>query len=1281
MKKISQFLVFVFIICFFNYQYMYSEERTSGNKEILSCSGSFEEKHNYSLKISCEDAYNFNGVYYVRPNAEITIEYTPGRYDYSFSGGNEFGSGSYKCKCYTELEINEKKISAFNPFGFNPFKFSIIANMVIKFKAIKITNTGSANDNVNIEHEETLYILLDSECPSVPSITGGGGSWGKDNITISCGNSNDNLGIDHYEYKLKNASNWEKGGSYTTNVTDGSVLNGTIEFRAVDKVGNVSECASTTLLIDRENPNISSTEPEEKWVNKIITVNGTDVGSGVGKIYVDGMPYNNSYIIQTDGKHAVYVVDNVLNKSTTKYYWVDLESPEIKASVGVDKKTYFDDHWTNEDVEITVSDRHSGINTFTINEKKINEKKLLTETGIYEIYCTDNAENSSKRIVKIDKIKPVSQWNETTFNGFEYRTENERHLLNSITVNYSVVDEISGIKEGGNLLKANGFVIRDFSENLISYSDNSTFKELNRTEDCNIIYSVDVEDKATNHSDPISKTFTVPREIQLHFVNESDETQTIKRTRVINGYTTVGILFNKINFSLYEKIKLKRIFLGDKAENAGERNIIDYSFYKNRFYENVDEEIIRQKWELEQERIITENDVVPVTINGNDYWYYEDRINTDSGLGHKGIRYQAEWKWKEFDITEKGKYAEIDKTANNPGSVKIRLQGTNATGNEARYVVLDSDGERIENESDADFHIPVDGIVRISFKIEDEDTDEYNVQATEVIKAIFTDISSGNSEEHEITVPKEGFNSNGFIQKTMRNGSLVSEYRKTDAYDGWYEFDNPELKLYYNKPFNMKITMTEGCKGDSGKYKDITESVIIKLKAVNPDLGGFALAVGSEAGYNTDGITAQVHKIISLVLEEKGTGGQISNVEWNFGDGESQEGGSTQHAYGQSAYRTGNTSEYIMNIKFVQNQMNKQASINVHIVDTQSGTLLGNETWIGKHPVLNKLQIPYGVTLTIKENDKEPKNKTIILGIGSSDEERKGWIEVLSGGTLKVEEGDEKTVFAEGRNGVEFTEVKTVKDGGDDESLKWKGITLNNGAHATILNSEIKYAIIGLQLNNGSEVTSRKTKIRNCQFYGMKVEGNAITDGISVDSCETGLFITETGNLSASGIVKLNDCQNGILCDGILNAEKLDLKDIQKTGIRNNGTISIEEKISVYGTTFYGIRNEKRLFANSLKITASEGMGIAAGSGSITRVSITNVSAPEIGLHCTGTANADFGECNITSVIYGIKTDRDQNGGPSLSIKKGSKIEGAAVLWYDWKDGVLTDDEIKTKEN
>lgn len=227
---------------------------------------------------------------------------------------------------------------------------------------------------------------------------------------------------------------------------------------------------------------------------------------------------------------------------------------------------------------------------------------------------------------------------------------------------------------------------------------------------------------------------------------------------------------------------------------------------------------------------------------------------------------------------------------------------------------------------------------------------------------------------------------------------------------------------------------------------------------------------------------------------------------------------------------------------------------------------------------MNKLQIPYGVTLTIKENDKEPENKTIILGIGSSDEERKGWIEVLSGGTLKVEEGDEKTVFAEGRNGVEFTEVKTVKDGGDDESLKWKGITLNNGAHATILNSEIKYAIIGLQLNNGSEVTSRKTKIRNCQFYGMKVEGNAITDGISVDSCETGLFITETGNLSASGIVKLNDCQNGILCDGILNAEKLDLKDIQKTGIRNNGTISIEEKISVYGTTFYGIRNEKKAF-------------------------------------------------------------------------------------------------------
>ncbi|SEQ79794.1 hypothetical protein SAMN04487977_1111, partial [Treponema bryantii] len=40
-------------------------------------------------------------------------------------------------------------------------------------------------------------------------------------------------------------------------------------------------------------------------------------------------------------------------------------------------------------------------------------------------------------------------------------------------------------------------------------------------------------------------------------------------------------------------------------------------------------------------------------------------------------------------------------------------------------------------------------------------------------------------------------------------------------------------------------------------------------------------------------------------------------------------------------------------------------------------------------------------------------------------------------------------------------------------------------------------------------------------------------------------------------------------------------------------------------------------------------------------------------------------------------TDRDEKGSPKIKLNKGSIIDGALVLWYDWEGGVLTDEEIE----
>ncbi len=1126
-------------------------------------------------------------------------------------------------------------------------------------------------------------------------------------------------GVRGYEYKIGN-SDWIRGNEYKPDVKNGEILDTTVYFRAVDNVGNASEAVSARVKIDKSAPIISADKEANKWTRDDIKITARDTGSGFNGFEIE--KDEKKYIPQTantlseSGTYTVQATDGVGNKSDPITYLVDKTAPQINLN------GYEEGNWTSEDVTITFSDpNQSGIKSVTVNGNAVlwEGGYKITETGEYTVKCIDNTGNESTATVKVDKIKPSVSG--ITFGGFGYEEKDETQYLNSFDVKYNVTENDSGIKENKNILYLNGSIVNESTDKNVIYREKQNLAKVQRKEkDETFEYSVKVTDNAGNGSVEKKASLTIPGTIILKTVEE-DENQGLRKSCIKDGYTINGILINKIDFGLYKTIRLKRTFLADKEEGQNRKEFC-YEEYKARFDGSVREEEIKENWEKASQTVITEADVRKVTIGGEEYWYYEDKIKTESGLGHRGIRYQAEWDWKALGVTERGEYVTIDKTANTPGRVKIRLQGTDVNGEGIRYVVLDGEGKRIEEESDADFTVPVSGVIRLAVKIEDEDFDDYSIEATELVKAVF--MKGSEQSEETLTVAMEGAGAEGYIVKTNENGNLKSQFRPGNTRaGGWHEFANPEVKLYYNKPFNMKITMTEGCNGASGAYKDVTESGVIMLMAGTPKLGGFKLLVGEEAGYNKDGITSRPHQEIGLGIEFSEEGENPDKIEWNYGDGGQSEGDSVKHKYDQSPERKGNTSEYELTIRVVSGQDEKRASVNVHIIDTQYGALLGDEEWIGMHPVLGRIQVPENVTLSVSDNRNDKENPTVILGYGSALEERKGLIEILKGGKLCV--NAQGVRITEGKNGTTFTEVKTEKDGGDDGSLKWGGIVIRSGAEeSSIANAEIRYAENGIRIEKGSVLKARNIQINNCSEYGLKTCGEVTAENCEIEGAGLGVYVEKDAVLEVRENLNIWNVENGIECDGSLKAGSIEIKEISEKGISikgkletqnyikvegcgncgieneegasltagedisvkgfekgiiNKGSIRSNKELSVEASSDYGIRNEGSVKTEILNVKAQSGRGYICGSGSRTEAGQTKIEAEEIGIHCTGNAEADFGNSEVRAVTYGIKTDRDEKGSPKIKLNEGSIIDGALVLWYDWEGGVLTDEEIQEK--
>lgn len=1280
--------------------------------KLVSISGSLPGLNNdYSLSVSAAvTGIDKNNVWYIKKDTPISINYEPASYN------NSSKDWSYS---YTELRIN----------GACCTSLPSLISTDLKIELIYVFADYSTPQDEFVLASVKFCVKDIPEAPKQTDKTILEG-WSKDDVEVAVTTTYAKKEIAYFEYSLDNEKTWQQGSSYKTNVED--TLNQNIYFRVIDYVGNVSPSLAIEVKVDKTCPVIPDSEGIDKWIKNNVEIYVPDTGSPCTvpeeidnnvKIYVSdtGSPCTliingeekegGYFLLAKEGEYEIQAKDAAGNYSEKKLVKIDKTSPLINAYC--ENQEYIGG-WTNKNVSVCIKDNLSGIAEVSVNDAKeeIQETEttiLFSETEEYNISVVDKVGNTTETTVQIDKSSPLIQWGEVSYGDIKQREE--KVLLDSYTINFIAEDEHSGIGTDGFCLKREQNVVKTNSNNLF-YKEN--LDSIDRTQDQIINYYLSATDNAGNVSEEISKQITIPQEVKIQVVDISQENDILKRTTVSNDFVTVGILINKIDFNNYSEIKLNRKFLGKVNEDNGEREYITLDKYQEFFDSTISKEKIKTDWEALEQVQITLNDVSEkiVKIGNEEYWYFEDKIPVISGLGHKGIVYQPEWTWKNQTITEKGSYTEIEKTANTPGILKIRLIGTNREGTEERYLILNSDGEKIVDESSDDFFVPVTGEIGIEFKIEDKDFDDYDVHAKGLLLTNFINEETLVEEKQEMEIAMEGCFSSGKILSRMIDGEERRIFCTENNLNDWNSFGEAKIKLYYNKTFNMRITMEEGYNGKNGNLKDVTKSSVIKLKANNPDLGGFHLLVGEEAGYNKEGITAQPHQLIELGLERNENHSELQNIEWDFGDGKKKNGNNVTHEYGQNPNRTGNTSEYDMKIKCVQDQQVKLATIKVYIVDTQYGALFGDEEWIGEHVVLGKIQIPEGKTLTVKENLNDSNNETKVIVIGTPEIKRKPSIDVLPSGRLVVQGSENnQIVFSEGKNGETFSEIE------DGDSKKWGGIVVKKDAMFEVKENTdvlIKHTTTGLFLEKDSSANINVLNIEKASDVGLINNGTFVANQIVIKDTPIGI---EIGNKMSLSNLTIKNCSEGLICESedtnsiTLNIENVDINGYGergvyisenftliskgsdkfyitgfKGGILNEGEIEIShEDATVENCSTYGIKSSGSITAEKLNIRGQTERGIillpitSEDENSIDFISIADA---EIGIHAFDDSILNAKSLSITKAEYGIKTEGINSSYPKLYIDSFVKDEKSEIMidWYDCNQGPLTAEEITERE-
>lgn len=889
-------------------------------------------------------------------------------------------------------------------------------------------------------------------------------------------------------------------------------------------------------------------------------------------------------------------IEDLVGHRIERVLVVDKTPPQIIAyKDAANKNEFSDSNWINQDLYITYKDTCSRI--LTINGVKKTDIETYVEsykeTGIYNLSATDKAGNAAVKTIKIDKTLPTFETSIT------YNTEydpNQNNYKSKIVLNIeSIKDEHSGISEISVTPVLNSIIkeIKSVSigneKGLNSIENKSFIYDIpDRNTDNFIKFIVTVTDEAGN-----PQTVTLGGE-QGYFVPAAiftsyEEIEAEKNRVKVNFYR--GNTSSRCTTVNYKSIRLKRHFSLTNSKDSAKYDVITENSFgqTNSYWFNTSTKGI---WES----LTNETGSLTIITKAGEC-YYKDTAIENSGFTHKNICYDCIYEYTDpvnpaETVTETIRGCTRLAMSNNKGRYSIRVKGEDNT-----YIVINDKGE-IEEGSTESFNMPNTGVVELAVKVEDPDIEEYQVLVHGYAELVCENGKFKLQETDTDPIGTDGGTA-GCGETVLENGNKNLFISRNKIMDGnWVELG--KYALQYNVTTVLAVVITEGYSGNQEQWTDKT----VRLYAKSPSvLGGKArLMVGDAGSYNADGITARPWQPIKMEIVPATENQSLTDLFWDFGNGLTSENcgkydkkSNTKFeniCYEQSPDRTGALSEYKLKIR----SGSDEAEFKVNIIDTQWGELLGNEVWRGEHIIKKEIIVPANKTLQIGDTAHSDYDSDITcLCVGKISEEAKGGISVEQGGTLILDEGDDKTIrFVQ----ADFKDDIYCEAAEEDKSWQnmWKGIAVKGLMKGDTLN--LRDAACGLTvypngsiefsdlikidrckngiLMNGTSLKSKEIRLNNCSGYGIKLNSALECEKFLLTDNGRGLVLTGNGSFKADNL-EIKDCTTGIHLLGgnlILGSGKI-------SGCREYGIKKDTDRSYTYSAfSFEG--NERNIYENGI---------------------------------------------------------------------------------------------------
>lgn len=948
--------------------------------------------------------------------------------------------------------------------------------------------------------------------------------------------------------------------------------------------GPQSDNPSTQIVIniypDDDIPSIKidGNVTDNIFFNKNINYLMEDKTSGVCLCSINDNESIHEGKLLDEGSYTIFVEDLVGN-TNTKTIFIDKTKPVIKAYTDdAFGKEFLGSDWSNSTLYIKYEDSGVGI-------KSKSEKNIYDASGVYNLYAIDKAGNRCDKIIKIDNTVPSFDCNISYLP--EYDNNTKKYKGKFVLTLENVEDIHSGVAEIVVTPYKNGSKQKDYQINpnpkTTEYVYEYEISGADRESDNSLSFTVQIEDSAGNKNSVIlgeDKGFFVPAMIFTCY-------KEIEKNKVkINFYKDESR--RKLITSNYTEIKIKRNFLIKSQKSEAEFiQITDNSFSLNGEDNSFFHESLKDEWR----KLIGNSEKLNICLTDTESYYIDEEIE-GSGFTHKTVSYDCIYKYKNpvdesVLVEEKFINPAYLELSNNRSSYYLKVKGDNGT-----FVIMDSDGKVIDGDLNS-FEMPELGIVGLELKVEDIDIEPCTIEMQGKVEII-----SENNRFKLQEIDSKPLGTKGYISgckdkpldENNRNLFVAEDRVMTNK---WIDLGN--YSFQYNITNVLAIEVIEGFPG----YQESWTSEAIHLYAELPNiLGGKGrLIVGDASSNNSEGITARPWQKLKMEIIPADDNQQIGELEWDFGNGKTSDNfgdykkiNNTKYEeiyYEQNPNRNGAVSEYILKIL----SGTDIAEFKVNIIDTQYGSLLGNEIWRGEHIIKGEVIVPNEITLQIGDTSKNEYETDIkCLCIGKIVEEEKAGITIEDGGCLVLNEGNNRKIeFVQGILETDIYKEATAENKSFDNM--WKGIKVKGrleGDSLRLYDAEQGIEIYssgailfqngnGIYIErcknailmNGIEFKSNYINVNDSLGYGIKVNSNITCEKLKIEKInKQGIILTESAELNSEEIM-INDCVVGIhllggtlkvLSGKISNCSEYGVK-IDQFGLYDNENILLENNV------------------------------------------------------------------------------------------------------------------------